>query len=551
MLPLVHLQDIKFESLDDGPGILPYKLGPMKIATHYHTFLQYIKLDDIEDKTHSLQNHLQNYKNQLPNGMYSAYEIQISYLLNKLDEILNQIKSLQPTRSKRGIIDGLGTVIKSITGNLDYTDALRYNEAIKLLESNQDKITNEINNQLSISKEWITKYNSVLTQLVENQSKINSTLMLILSNKMNNGLTLIKYAKFGQLLVILSENINDLMNELLRIENSLAFIHASSMHHSMISIDVLSSMIDKLKSIYGKDSILDLEIREYYNIIQPASYYANKQIVFIFRFPIISRDNFLLYRLAVVPNKKSQALIPSSPFIATNENSFLYIEAECPKHSSWYLCQTELNHQIRTNSDCIHQLIINQILEESCHLTTVNLLRGSMEKLDDMHYIISFPENQKIQISCNKQEFTSLKGSYLVTIPLGCQIISEEFTLINDNNEVRGQPLKLIKISDEIAHLDTTINISSINIHGLHRLNDKIMIQSPLQIEHEKDTTVYHTTIPIYAILFSAGALIILLQYKKYKKTTVKNKEILENGDNPESNEKASSPATFSLNILK
>lgn len=549
ILPLVHLQEIKFESLDDGPGILPYKLGPMKITTHYHTFLQYIKLDDIEDKTHSLQNHLHNYQNQLPSDIYSVYEIQINYLLNKLDEILYQIKSLQPTRSKRGVIDGLGTVIKSITGNLDYTDALRYNEAIKLLESNQEKITNEINNQLSISKEWITKYNSVLTQLVENQSKINSTLMLILSNM--NDSTLIKYAKFAQLLVILSENIDDLRNELLRIENSLAFTHASSMHHSMISIDVLSSMIDKLKNIYGKESILNLELRDYYNIIQPASYYADKQIVFIFRFPIISKDNFSLYRLAVVPNRKSQALIPSSPFIATNENSFVYIEAECQKHSSWYLCEMELNHQIRTNSDCIHELIIKQVLKESCHLTTVNLLRESMEKLDDMHYLISFPQHQKIQISCGKQEFTSLKGSYLITIPLGCKIISEEFTLINDNNEIRGQPLKLMKISDEVAHLDTTINISSINIQGLHRLKDKIMIQSPLHIEHQKDTTIYHTTIPIYAILFSAGALIILLNYRKYKKTTTKKEETSENGDNPENLKDTSIPATFSLNILK
>lgn len=258
--------------------------------------------------------------------------------------------------------------------------------------------------------------------------------MFILSNKMNNGLTLIKYAKIGHLLVILSENIDNLRNELLRIENSLAFIYASSTHHSMISIDILNSMIDKLKTIYGKESILNLGLREYYNIIPPASYYANKQMVFIFWFPIISQDIFLLYRLAVVSNKKSPAVIPSSPFIATNENSFLYIEAKCPKHSSWYLCQIELNHQIRSNSDCIRKLITNQILKESCRLTTVNIIRGSMEKLDDMHYIISFPENQKIQISCNKHEFTSLKGSYLITIPI-----------INDNNEVRGQPLKLIK----------------------------------------------------------------------------------------------------------
>lgn len=80
--------------------------------------------------------------------------------------------------------------------------------------------------------------------------------------------------------------------ELIRIENSLAFVRASSTHHSVIDVEILESMIRKLKTIYTEGQILDLEIRDYYDIIKPGSYYVDKQIIFVFKFPIFSKNTY-------------------------------------------------------------------------------------------------------------------------------------------------------------------------------------------------------------------------------------------------------------------
>lgn len=48
-------------------------------------------------------------------------------------------------------------------------------------------------------------------------------------------------------------------------------------------------MVKKLRKIYGQEQILNLELREYYDIIKPASYFVDKQIVFIFKFPFFSK----------------------------------------------------------------------------------------------------------------------------------------------------------------------------------------------------------------------------------------------------------------------
>ncbi|CAK1588941.1 unnamed protein product [Parnassius mnemosyne] len=323
----------------------------------------------------------------------------------------------------------------------------------------------------------------------------------------------------------------------------------------MIDIDVLGSMLSKLRSIYSSDQILNLELRDYYDVIKPGSYYTEKQIVFIFKFPITSRDNFDLYKLSIVPNKNSQALIPTYPFMATNELSFAYIETECPKFNHWYLCEERTTYQIRTQPDCIQELITKQVIQEACNLTTIILSKEAMEKLDDQHYILSFPHYTKVQLSCGRKEFTMLQGSYLITIPASCLLKTAEFTIVNDNNEIKGQPLKLTGLpfrSPEQATASTRIHLNSIYLQGLHSIQDKILMQSPVQLRAISDT-LYHTTIPFYIILSSGGILIFVLATRRYISRC--RKETSKAAQSPTSNSEDHGnpeiPATFSLNILK
>ena len=50
------------------------------------------------------------------------------------EQLSNKIKIITSHRNKRGIINGLGTIVKAITGNLDATVGSRYDE---LFEKNK------------------------------------------------------------------------------------------------------------------------------------------------------------------------------------------------------------------------------------------------------------------------------------------------------------------------------------------------------------------------------------------------------------------------------
>lgn len=563
---LARAQEIKLDNLDEGPGLLPFKLGPTRLTIHYHTFLQYIELDRIEREISILKIQLQDYEDKLTTDTFTLYELQINYLANKTDRILEHLKSLEPSRTKRGLLDGLGSIIKSITGNLDYQDAIKYNDALKILEVNQNKISTEFNNRISLNNEWMIEHSKIVDQLLDNQKKINSTLQLMLDQNAYKENSLIKYGKFAQLLAIISENTEDLLNELRRIDNILAFTRTMVTHHSMLSLNVLKKMLDRLISIYGRDRIIDLELRDYYNVIKSGSYFVRKQIVIVFRFPIVSDSTYDLYRLSLAPNKFHKILIPPFPLIATDRKEFVYIEAECPKFEGQYLCEESPHRKLRTQPDCIQEIILHQTINTSCNLSTVHLTRAAMEQLDDRSYIITFPQPTKVQLHCGTEDYNMLNGSFLATIPAHCSVQTTEFTLSNIDDIIQGQPLKIMKITfpdDSKIAASPQINLDTIDLRALHRVQDKLISQPPLQLQSISET-IYHTTIPFYMALFGAALLIVAVITRRYGlwRCSYKKQDISEmksstqrdeTSENPENHtySEPSRPAIFSLKIGK
>lgn len=281
LLQAAAAQEIILESLEDGPGLIPFKLGPTKIISQYHSFVQFLDIHDIASKVFIVKNQLTSVRSELNNRTQFLYEPHIEHLDSKLDKISNQLQTFISSRAKRGLIDGLGSIIKSISGNLDYTDAIRYNNAIKVLQDNERELVSQYNHHISLSKEWISQHSKVLDTIAENQNKITSMVNKLINTTNVANSNLVDFAHFAQVLLILGDNIEELSEELLRIENLLAFIHANSTHHSMLNYDALKSMLVRLHKLYSKGGILDISIRDYYDVIKLGSYYSeNKAVVF-------------------------------------------------------------------------------------------------------------------------------------------------------------------------------------------------------------------------------------------------------------------------------
>lgn len=520
LLQRTQAQEVVLESLDNGPGLLPFQLGPTKLISHYHSFLQYVDLADIKTKIEDIQIQVEQFRPQLNNQTLSLYEPHIEYLSSKLQKISEQLQTFEPDRLKRGLVDGLGSIVKSITGNLDYTDALRYDNAIKVLQDSEEKFQTEFNNHVSLNQNWTLENSKLISNLVENQHKIETVIKTILESDSQRETELIKYAHLAQFLLILGDNIDSLADELVRLENTFAFIRASSTPHSALDVKTLKYMLSRLNSIYNKDQILDINAREYYEIIKLGAYFTNKQLVLVFKFPIVSSKTYTLYRLSIVPDANHHAIIPQSPYIAVHESDSMYMETECPKTTHWYLCEGRANYQLQSQPDCIHQLIVTQRVDTLCKITTVTLTHEAVEQLDERHYSMNFPDPTKVRVICGKTQYRTLHGSYLATVPRGCSLMAPEFTVTNVQDRLQGQVLQIMEVPSpnpsQNPDTEATIKLNSVNLESLHTINSKISLQAPVHLNKATSDIIYHTTIPIYAILLSTAALVTALTIRKY-----------------------------------
>lgn len=519
LLQQTYAQDVKIESLDDGPGILPFKLGPTRITSHYHSFLQYIDLQELQNKITSVQTQIHDISPDLNNKTLDLFEPHINYLKDKLQSTFDQLQTFKTKREKRGLIDGLGSVIKSLTGNLDYTDAQRYDNALKLLKDNENEIVTELNNHISLSKDWTEQYTKIIKSISDNQDKIEILLNKIKVSDITRDNDLIKYAHLAQVFIILTDNVESVSQEINKLQDALAFIKIKSMHHSILSLDSLRTMIDRLIVLYNKNSIIDLDTREYYDIIGISSFYSDNKVVIVYKFPLVLPQEFSMFKLSIIPNKYNQVLIPPHPFLVIHKKDARYIVAECPKLSKGYLCEEEKNIQISTSKDCIQQLIITQQREDTCQPTSVSLEKTALEQLDDQHYTIYFPNTTKVHLSCGQDLYNSLQGSFLISIPHSCYIETPDFIISNSEDHLKGHPIKIMNIPTErptIQPLTSSLKLNTIRLEHLQAANLKVSQQQLLNLTDE-NRSLYHTTIPIYTIILAAFGLIIGIAYRRYK----------------------------------
>lgn len=456
----------------------------------------------------------------LNNKTYSLFEPHLNYLSNKVLSVSEQLKTFEVSRVKRGLVDGLGSIVKSITGNLDYTDALHYNQAIKDLQLTDNKLVTELNSHVSITKEWMSQYAKIVDNIADSQTKITHIINKISETEATRDYDLIKYAHLAQAFLILGDNVDSISQEVLRLQNVLGFIKMSIPHHSIISRKSFDIIFNKLRNLYSNDKIIEIDTREYYDIIKVGSYYVDNEIVIIYKFPIVFPQVYDMYKLSIVPNKYDQIIIPPYPFLAIHEKEFKYIVAECPKTSKWYICDEKRGLQTQEKQDCMQQLIISQQKTTLCKPVSVALQVPAYDELDDKHYTLSFPSPTKVHLSCGQELYQILHGSYLAVVPHSCFIETPDFVVTNTNDLLKGQVLKIMDLPLEKPVSQptaaATIKMNSVNLNQLHTLNTKITMQQPIEVKTDTDYSVYHTTIPLYLTLISTCVLAATLAYRKY-----------------------------------
>lgn len=154
--------------LTKSKGVVTLRIQPSLSINQTYTYTHNVNLKELQEELNKIEYNLNTINPQQRNIHYDTLiKTTLVYAKTKLSHLyLDKL-----TRPKRGLINGLGTAISWITGNMDANDKAKYDKLIKQVAKNEINMQHNLQGQLSVNQELINKFNKDIS-IIRNNNKI-------------------------------------------------------------------------------------------------------------------------------------------------------------------------------------------------------------------------------------------------------------------------------------------------------------------------------------------------------------------------------------------
>lgn len=551
--PIVHSPGIYFEPITSIHFYNDY----WKVITHIDLISLEPYLDNVEILLHRTQNLCDKIQSQdliQCKDVSSPIEVLIQSNLIKLQSLSHIItNNIQTTKTKRSLEFG-GEILKFFFGTLDADDARNYDAAIESCRKSETELFHLMKDNIHIVKSTINNFNSTIYRLNQNEINLNkqiNTMNEILSQttKINNILYYV--SRINSLLNIIESSLLSISNLLDTTLNAILFSKVNILHPSVISPINLYNELSKHSNQINKrlDFPVQLNVNNIHSLIdisQLSSYYYNKKIVFILQVPLVTVDNFIIYKNIPLPtphdesSTKTFVLIqPSNKYIALSDDRMHYAMLDkldyCKKiNNNYSICELTSIFSSLGNPNCESKLLteVNLSLPPHCNSRIMYGQIDIWQKLNNNKWIYVQSESTKLTIKCDEDLIDySVVGTGIVKLTENCVGYSKTIQLLptSSHSFFVKSPLDIsfdITTDDccnkdifnkTLPHL-SPINLSKINLDSLkyatHQMDDLENKLNNFQREsHFIKYGTYYSTFTYILIV----CLFLYIIYKLYK----------------------------------
>lgn len=520
------MRTAEITNITTNPGLLPIRLGIGRLVKGYHTMAHYYRLDRILQQTELIKIRYEDIlkttalDKQVRDRISIPLEL-VSHRISIIDEKLYNV--LVPRRHKRGLINGVGSLIKFITGNLDANDAEKYDSILKHLNNKHEELEEQIKNHYSISYALMDKFN-------ENLQKINHNDQILMEEIKNLKEISSMETHVRQLETALSHQsalLQHILDVLQDIENSITFCKMGRMHPSIMSPTVLLEELNSLSKFYTNNSLLNFQREHLWELqahIKVKCYISSEEVVYFLDVPIVRPEMYDLFLLQPVPSLiegQYISVLPSSKFALKSENTreIKLLREPCELGTEYYLCRSNL--EISRDKICETEILINGY-STNCEVVEIKIKNNYVQFLDSINqHILIFPLGDQIKIVTQTDvQILNLKGTYLLK-PGNSIVTYKNNTLISANTKTYGQPLLITDLNLKFS-LDEKPNVT-IELKNLNYLSNNPVLPVN-KYEPEASIKFYVPslwTILLYVSLISFIIFIVINYYKQKRKLTI------------------------------
>lgn len=447
---------------------------------------------------------------------------------------LNKYRNIKPThRQKRGLINVVGKAYKWAFGLLDSDDAARYDNAIKTLDKNQQKIHHDLENMLTITKEFMNETNNVIEKVLINQNQIYGQIK-ILQDNVNKNTLFLKLQNWINVMIIDCQNMIEILDTL---ENSVLFARLNIVDSNILSLIELDNILESIKSIYP-NGIVNFEYKQsYLEIIKLEVLYVQNKLLFNFHIPITNENLFDYYKLFPIPNN-GEILIPPEPYIIIDNEDHYFLREACNMVEDYCIHYEKTPNKLPS---CIPQLLRGNQLHNCSTIMVNSIHKTLMEPVDDANVIIVPAKSEKITKQCPHQEYAEINEPHLIKIPKNCRIVVGNYSFGNNDVIMDTKPIDLLPIRTtvQLSSRDSPLVLQEIHTDRLADVFKSAKSTHIQDLESVKLTTD-SSNVLLYIVITIVIILCIILLYKyclKNKKQKIqmlfRHKKVLNKEETP------------------
>lgn len=341
-------------------------------------------------------------------------------------------------RQKRGLINGIGAIWKSITGNLDASDGEYFNNCINKVVKDEREIETLLKNQISVTTSVIKSFNNTIQKLKIDEETFNTDMVNIhkmVSNISDNLAFYQAQIKILEICESLMESYLFIKNTIDDILNAISFARLKILHNTIITPDDLISSLNEISRSLKRNNLPlpTYAVAQYLDIIELEAFQIDTKVVFVLTIPLVDPDIYTLYKLYPIPVLDNRTglhhmLTSNQKFIAKNDDSLLYLSLRnmdnCkPLETNIQICSNIVAYPIDSDAICEAQLLrqTNQ-LPKTCKSSYFFAKDYNVYEIKNNVWLIAISESLPITIKCESTDPTTkfIQTNSILQLQPGC-----------------------------------------------------------------------------------------------------------------------------------
>lgn len=314
------------------PGYYQEPLGLAKTLNYYHKIYFSYNLDILNNHFYQLEINTAKILTVSRSSKAQLNRLAIAQIENKIENIRHKLhKITNPTKVKRGLINGLGSIVKFITGNLDQDDLNDINKNIEILSKNENKLNQRISQSITIFSKVTDKlYNEL--KIIERNQNYTASMINLYTNQ------------FEQLhfLQIHKDNLQTFENQLDIIIRTITLTNEEIPNLEIITFSELIEIQNELLLDHDKNTLITYDAAHPFEILQNTKLgiiSIDNIIVMALKVPILNPTYYNISRIYPIPDEDAIALIPPTKYYLDNDQEDKWTD-RCQSTTGLYICQS-------------------------------------------------------------------------------------------------------------------------------------------------------------------------------------------------------------------